>query len=85
MPTSHKLFLGVSLAVILTLFVVASRPPNEADIEYRPPAPALEHQAARPAGAGLEDDPAGAAQPAADRAGPATAHAPIRSANAARP
>jgi hypothetical protein len=86
MPTSHKLFLGVSLAVILTFFVVASRPPSEADLEYRPPAPTLEDEAARRGP--IEDDHDRAGERAKETAAataPVKAGTRIKSATAARP
>jgi len=86
MPTSHKLFLGVSLAVILTLLVVASRPPSEADLEYRPPAPTLENETIH-AGA-IDDDHDRTGERANEAAGVTAAAKPgarVRSATATRP
>lgn len=36
MSSERKLFLGFGLAVILVLFFLASRPPDAAEVEYRP-------------------------------------------------
>jgi hypothetical protein len=38
MTVTRKLLLCFGVAIIGTLFYVASRPPEEAELEYRPPA-----------------------------------------------
>jgi hypothetical protein len=39
MRFERKLFLGFGILLILALFFLASRPPNEAEVEYRLPTP----------------------------------------------
>ena len=66
MPFGHKLLLGVSVVLIGGLFFIAARPPNDADLEYRPLAPVLDSPqgAVAPTTAAPQDDKA---PPAAGR------------------
>jgi len=86
MPLSHLAFLVCGLGLIAGMFVVASRAPSDADVEYRPYQPALQDQAsatsaavARSAGNG-DKVPIPTREPSAD-----TVEGPLRGASAARP
>jgi hypothetical protein len=46
MRLEHRLLLITGFVVIVALFLLASRPPNQADVEYRPMGPTLEGTAA---------------------------------------
>jgi len=86
MPLAHMALLVFGAALIVGMFMVASRAPNDAELEYRPYAPAAQDQvSAAPVVVGRPGDegdkmPMPTREPSAD-----TLEWPLKGASAARP